>query len=502
MMKCKTSHLLLLFSIVLGMRAYGQIDTNLIITSQTESLLRLSDPVDTIIADLESFIPWYMEREHIPGLAISLIRNNKIVWTKGFGITNRITRKPVTKETLFEVASISKIITAYIALRLVDQRILSLDKSLNAYLSEPWLPSSEYRDSITLRHVLSHSSGLGHNNMSKDNLFAPGGHYSYSNMGFYYLQEVIEHITGQSLEEVARDMVYEPLGMSSASYINHSAITPRTANGHIGGMFIGQILGFLFLLFLIVVGILGTIILRILKRTWRPTNRMVTGAIALSFMLSILSSFILFGKLGFWKYAWLFTMFGLIVMIIFTLLYKAGRVLILHLLQERSKKRIAMTVAWIVILVTGISLSVVKMNNIPVPRWPSIRAMAPASFRITAEDMATFLIELSDPEYFSAEMATRMRTPQIKLSDHLSWGLGPGIQHSQQGIALWQWGQNIDFQSVIIIYPELEFGVVVLTNSDSGEPDVAIDIAHRALGGMIDPIYRGSHLEYNYHRSD
>jgi len=501
MMKCKTA-CLLLFGLVLGARANGQNDTNLIIRSQTEPILRLSDPVDMIITDLESFIPGYMKREHIPGLAISLIRDNKIAGAKGFGITNTITRKPVRQETLFEVASISKIITSYIALRLVDQGMLSPDKSLNVYLTEPWLPPSEYRDSITLRHVLSHSSGLGHNNMKKDILFAPGSHYSYSNKGFYYLQEVIEHITGQSLEEVAREMVYEPLGMSSASYINHSVITPRTANGHVGGRVIGQILGFLFLFYLIVVGVIGIIILRIFKRTWRPTKRIVIRAFFISSILPIIAVFILFGKIGYWKYAWLFMMFGLIIIIIFTLLYKAGRVLILHLLQERTKIRTILTVTWIIILVTGISLSVIKINNIPVPKWPSIRVMAPASFRTTAEDMARFLIELSDPKYLSPEMASLLKTPQIKLSDELSWGLGPGIQQSQQGIALWQWGQNIDFQSVIIIYPEQGFGIVVLTNSDSGEPDVAIDIAYRAIGGMIDPIYRGSHLDYNYHGSD
>ena len=90
-----------------------------------------------------------------------------------------------------------------------------------------------------------------------------------------------------------------------------------------------------------------------------------------------------------------------------------------------------------------------------------------------------------------------MQTPQVRLSSELSWGLGPGIQHSQQGDALWQWGQHIDFQSVMIIYPEYGFGVVVFTNSDLLNPDVAIEIAHRALGGKIEPIRRASHLEFN-----
>ena len=74
----------------------------------------------------------------------------------------------------------------------------------------------------------------------------------------------------------------------------------------------------------------------------------------------------------------------------------------------------------------------------------------------------------------------------------------PGIQHSPEGDALWQWGQAFDFQSVMMIYPELGYGAVVLTNSDALKPDVAIDIAHRALGGSVEAIRDASHLAFNY----
>ena len=112
--------------------------------------------------------------------------------------------------------------------------------------------------------------------------------------------------------------------------------------------------------------------------------------------------------------------------------------------------------------------------------------------------MGAFLIELSDPQYLSPALAAQMQTSQVTLSGDLSWGLGPGIQHSRQGDALWQWGQHLDFQSIMIIYPEHRFGVVVCTNSDFLSPDVALEIAHRALGGEIEPIRRAMHLEFNY----
>ena len=132
------------------------------------------------------------------------------------------------------------------------------------------------------------------------------------------------------------------------------------------------------------------------------------------------------------------------------------------------------------------------------PKWPPVSASAAWSLRATAGDMATFLIELSKPRYLNSEISKQLQSSQVSLSNDLSWGLGPGIQHSQFGDALWQWGQNIDFQSVLIVYPKHGFGVVVLCNNDLQNPDVAIEIAHRALGGLIDPIRRASHLEFNY----
>ena len=94
-----------------------------------------------------------------------------------------------------------------------------------------------------------------------------------------------------------------------------------------------------------------------------------------------------------------------------------------------------------------------------------------------------------------------LAAPQIQLTDGLAWGLGPGIQDSPQGAALWQWGQHLDFQSVMIIYPQHGFGVVVCTNNDLLNPDVAINIAHRAIGGRIDRIRGGAHLYYDYRLS-
>lgn len=63
---------------------------------------------------------------------------------------------------------------------------------------------------------------------------------------------------------------------------------------------------------------------------------------------------------------------------------------------------------------------------------------------------------------------------------------------------MWQWGQHPHFQSVMIIYPEHGFGVVVCTNDDLLNPDVAIEVTEWALGGKIESIRRALHLQFNY----
>ena len=89
-----------------------------------------------------------------------------------------------------------------------------------------------------------------------------------------------------------------------------------------------------------------------------------------------------------------------------------------------------------------------------------------------------------------------MLDPQVRLHPEISWGLGAGIFHSPQGDAFWQWGQNVDFQSLVIFWPEKGSGIVVLTNSEWGQSDVAIEIAQKALGLNLESVIRASHLEF------
>jgi CubicO group peptidase (beta-lactamase class C family) len=439
-----------------------------------------------------------MREADIPGLSIALIRNRKVVWEEGFGVINTITGKPVTPETLFEIASNSKVITAYAALRLVDQGKLDLDRAANSYLTEPYLSPSEYSDKITIRHLLSHSSGLPHTPFNKNIRFEPGTAYSYSGIGFEYLQKIIEQITGQSLEEVAQELVFKPLSMTSSTFRVRPEFLSRTANGHIRS--IVPLLGFAipYTSIFIIVFLIGLVVVRITRGSWRPTWKFMACISIIALALLLLPTYFVFRSLipEFW---WLMVLCTSLFILAWTVMFIIGRRIIQRILELAEKKKFQMgtEIAWGLLILAGLMLFSKSLTNVPTPRWPAVRVHAAGTMRTTVGDLAKFLLEIAEPKYLSEEMALQLQTPQISPSQDLSWGLGPGIQHSREGDAIWQWGQTLDFQSVMVIYPEYDFGAVVFTNSDFFHPLIVFDVAHRALGGHFDGIMRAARLEFN-----
>jgi CubicO group peptidase (beta-lactamase class C family) len=491
-----------LWVVVLGAITCRQVAASAVLAATPEPALRLAEPVEEVVADLERFIPEYLHKNNVPGASVALIRDGEVVWIEGFGVANMLTREPVTDGTLFEVASNSKVVTAYIALRLVDEGVLSLDEPLNSYLAEPWLPPSEYRDAITLRHVLSHTAGLGHNTLGRESLYAPGKGYSYSGKGFLYLQAVIEEVTGQSLGELAQEMVFEPLGMHHSSFTNPTELTASTASGHLHALVPVLLAAIPFAASLILISFVGLIILRIRTGQWRPTRRMVIGVLVVAYVLALVPGAILFVTDGVPEFLLLVAGCGLALVGVLVVTFLASRALFRWLLPGRRGWQMGLTILLSLLVLVALGLLASTITNLPVPRWPPAQASAGGTMRATAGDLATFLIELADPQHLSAETAAELQRSQVRLSSEMSWGLGPGIHHSRQGDALWQWGQHLDFQSVMIIYPDLGYGAVVMTNNDLLNGGVAAEIAHRALGGEIEPIRRGIGLGYNYREAN
>jgi CubicO group peptidase (beta-lactamase class C family) len=487
-LKIRIFWLMSLLIVLLGIGVSSQVRVFAANVSTSEPPLRITEPVGDIVADLEEFIPTHMNLEGVPGLAIALIRDNEVAWAGGFGVANTMTGESVTANTVFEVASNSKVVTAYTALRLVDRGLLSLDEPVNTYLSEPWLPPSEYGEQITLRHLASHSSGLSDNQLLLDKSihFKPGSDFLYSGVGALYIQETIEQVTGQPLDKVANALVFEPLGMTSSSFVNSVDMRPRLANGHMD--YILPVLAFTvpFVLIFVALGLIGLLILRIRSGTWRPTRKMVVGTSLVAGSLTLLVFVLLIGK-DLPNLVFLIAAVGIVFVLAFTVMDRIGRSLFTRLpgaLQGRKTQGL-LRITWVGLSIFAL-LWLAGMITGPLPAALSSQPSAVGSLRTSATDLATFLLEVAEPQYLNPELGTQVRTPQVSAGKKMSWGLGLGIQHGDHGNMLWQNGQTFGFRSLMVIYPEQHIGVVVLTNSDHGFP-LACDVAQRALGGSAIP---------------
>jgi len=180
------------------------------------------------IKTLESEIPVIMDKALIPGLSIAVIREGKLFWEKAFGVENIETNDPVTAETIFEAASLSKPVFAYAVMKMAERGELDIDKPLVEYVSDQFIENSflkrEIDDDrfrkITTRMILSHQPGFP-NWRGNDPLtikFEPGEKFSYSGEGFGFLQKVIENMTGLALNEFVGKEVFIPLGMTHSSF--------------------------------------------------------------------------------------------------------------------------------------------------------------------------------------------------------------------------------------------------------------------------------------------
>ena len=185
-------------------------------------------------------VPQLMEWANVPGLAVAILRDGKLAWSRGFGVIKAGESTPVGTDTIFPAASLSKPIVAYAILRMRDANLIDIDRPLWNYLPYTDLPDIEHAKAMTARHALSHSSGLQNWRFGKDDklqfAFKPGESFQYSGEGFYYLLRVIEQISGKGFEEYIQEAVLRPLGMANSTYGWNAAVEPKVTWGHNGRM--------------------------------------------------------------------------------------------------------------------------------------------------------------------------------------------------------------------------------------------------------------------------
>jgi CubicO group peptidase (beta-lactamase class C family) len=206
----------------------------------------LDKSVEEIAADLTTAIPPLMEKAAIPGLQIALVRDGRVAWEKSFGVRNARTGAPVTPDTLFEAASLTKPFFAYAVMKMVDEGLLDLDRPVHTFFTRQEIESGlghsldapgfrrDWLEKITTRHILSHSGGLPHGEGGTPFplFFEPGTSWKYSADGYEWLQLAIEKLTGEKLDAIMKRHVLDPLGMTKSGMVWRPGFDEVMANGH------------------------------------------------------------------------------------------------------------------------------------------------------------------------------------------------------------------------------------------------------------------------------
>lgn len=186
-----------------------------------------------------------MKHHKVPGVSIAFFSGGKIVWTREYGYADVEKLRPVTRETLFQAASISKPISTLAMLRLVQDGKLNLDEDVNVKLKDWKVPDNEFtrEQKVTLRRIVSHSAGLtvhgfgGYppdqplpsiiqvlNGQAPANSKAvlvdtvPGSKWSYSGGGFTVMQLLLTEVTGKTFPDLLNEEVLHPIQMSHSTY--------------------------------------------------------------------------------------------------------------------------------------------------------------------------------------------------------------------------------------------------------------------------------------------
>jgi len=196
-------------------------------------------------AELEALIETTMEKANVAGLSVAIINDGQIAYTHAFGSRDKAAGIPFNTETVTGAASLSKTVFAYLVMLLAEEGVIDLDKPLQAYVPKPLPEYPTYADlagddrykQITARMVLSHSTGFPNWRWLEPDsrlkfLFAPGTRHFYSGEGIALLQMVVEEVTGRDLETLARQRVFEPLGMTRTSYAWQETFETNAARPH------------------------------------------------------------------------------------------------------------------------------------------------------------------------------------------------------------------------------------------------------------------------------
>lgn len=200
---------------------------------------------DPVTDYLQKWIPVFMAEKKIPGLGIALADETGIAWAQGFGFADRERHVPFTAQTRSKIASVSKLFTCAAIMKLVEEGKINLDEPLTTYLPEFSIQTRGWPMSgITIRRMLTHHSGLPSDRLkgfifgdtrpsdypdsflrlpsllAEDHAATPPDTiFSYSNLAFSLLGNVVARVSGQTFENRMQETIFQPLGMRDSSFL-------------------------------------------------------------------------------------------------------------------------------------------------------------------------------------------------------------------------------------------------------------------------------------------
>lgn len=194
---------------------------------------------------MDSSVETWMNRYDIPGVGVSIIDSDEVVYSNTFGYMDQEHQQPLTDESILRTESISKTVTAYLVMVLVEQDVLNLNTPVSDYID------IDIPEEVTLHLLLTHQAGLDigpfttHFNPSEDMpslrehlietikfISEPGTKFSYSNVSYNIIQYVIESVTGKSFNEVMKEEIFNPFQTSQASFEYDSSMEEQYAIGY------------------------------------------------------------------------------------------------------------------------------------------------------------------------------------------------------------------------------------------------------------------------------
>jgi len=220
----------------------------------------------TFAQQVEALLPEYLNQAGVTGAAIAIMEDGELTWVKGFGLANTELKEAVTADHIFNAASLSKLLTTWAIMHLVDEGEIDLTAPVNQYLQRWKLEDGHgLAEDVTIGRLLSHTGGIsmpsvpgfrlpmrlpGLVNTLSGNYqgssyadagtaaeinYPPGQEFHYSGGGFVILQLVIEDITEMAFDDYMKNSIFSPLGMNNSQFGWDEIISDQVATPYLAG---------------------------------------------------------------------------------------------------------------------------------------------------------------------------------------------------------------------------------------------------------------------------